>query len=160
MSLSLIAAVGAENELGKKGGLCFQIPGDLQFFKKVTMGHPVFMGLTTWYSLPKKLPGRKHFVACFEPTELPEDIEMVLDIFKFAEEWQKKDEELFVIGGASIYKAMLPFCDTLYLTEVHATDPEAEVFFPTFDKDSYTREVMGEGSDNNIFYTHVVYKKK
>lgn len=55
MSLSIIAAVGAKRELGKKGGLCFNIPNDMKFFRKTTMGHPVFMGLSTWYSLPGRL---------------------------------------------------------------------------------------------------------
>ena len=69
MSLSIIAAVGKNRELGKKGGLCFKIPGDLKFFKETTMGYPVLMGLTTWHSLPGKLPGRKHYVLSFDENE-------------------------------------------------------------------------------------------
>lgn len=160
MSLSLIAAVGENRELGKRGGLCFRIPGDLRFFKRVTLGHPVFMGLVTWRSLPKKLPGREHYIAVFEEEDLPEDLHQVTDIFRFAEEWKEKDEELFVIGGASIYRAMLPYCDKLYLTEVHAGDPEADVFFPEFDKSEYTAEKLGDGADSDITYTHILYTKK
>ena len=161
MSLSLIAAVGKNRELGKKGGLCFRIPGDLKFFKKTTMGFPVFMGLTTYYSLPKKLPGRKHYVAVFRPEEgLPEDVSQVEDIFAFAEEWKKKDEEIFVIGGASIYKQMLPYCDMLYLTEVDAEDSEADVFFPKFNKRKYSRKTLGKGEDGGVAYRWVLYTKK
>ncbi|MBQ9910820.1 MAG: dihydrofolate reductase [Lachnospiraceae bacterium] len=161
MSLSLIAAVGKNRELGKKGGLCFRIPGDLKFFKKTTMGFPVFMGLTTYYSLPKKLPGRKHYVAVFRPEEgLPEDVSQVEDIFAFAEEWKKKDEEIFVIGGASIYKQMLPYCDRLYLTEVDAEDSEADVFFPKFNKRKYSRKTLGKGEDGGVAYRWVLYTKK
>ena len=161
MSLSLIAAVGKNRELGKKGGLCFRLPNDLKFFKKTTMGYPVFMGLTTWYSLPKKLPGRQHYVAVFEPEPgLPEDIVQVEDIFRFAEEWQEKDEEIFVIGGASIYAQMLPYCSKLYLTEVEADDPEAEVFFPKFNKRKYSRKTLGKGEDGGIAYKWVLYTKK
>ena len=159
MSLSLIAAVGENRELGKEGGLCFRIPGDLRFFKKTTVGHPVFMGLTTWYSLPKKLPGREHYVAVFEETDLPEDIHEVLDIHAFGREWAEKEEELFVIGGASIYRQMLPYCTKLYLTEVHAGDPEADVFFPEFDRDSYRKTWLASGEDGGITYDHVLYER-
>ncbi len=161
MSLSLIAAIGKNRELGKKGGLCFRLPGDLRFFKKTTMGFPVFMGLTTWYSLPRKLPGRKHYVAVFKPEPgLDPDIEQVEDIFAFAEEWQKREEEIFVIGGASIYRQMLPYCDRLYLTEVEAEDPDADVFFPRFNKRKYSRKTLGKGEDNGIAYRWVLYTKK
>ena len=160
MSLSLIAAVGKNRELGKKGGLCFRIPGDLKFFKKTTLGFPVFMGLTTFYSLPKMLPGRKHYVAVFEHTELPAEVTEVEDIFAFAKEWQEREEEIFVIGGASIYAQMLPYCDKLYLTEVEAEDPEAEVFFPKFNKRNYHRKTLGKNEDNGISYKHVLYMKK
>lgn len=160
MSLSLIAAVGKNRELGKKGGLCFKIPGDLKFFKETTIGHPVFMGLTTWYSLPKRLPGREHYVAVFEKTELPEFIHQITDIHAFAKEWQEKDEEIFVMGGASMYAQMLPYCDKLYLTEVEATDDEADVFFPKFNKRNYSRKTLKKGADGDITYKHVLYTKK
>ena len=76
MSFSIIAAIGKNRELGKKGGLVFNIPGDLKFFKQTTMGFPVVMGRTTFLSLPKLLPGRKHFVLSpdEEPT-FPKDAE-------------------------------------------------------------------------------------
>lgn len=160
MSLSLIAAVGKNRELGKKGGLCFKIPGDLKFFKKTTMGHPVFMGLTTWYSLPKKLSGREHYIAVFEKTDLPEELHQITDLKAFAEEWMGKEEELFVMGGASIYRQMLPYCDKLYLTEVDGEDPEADAFFPAFNKRKYSRKTLAKGADGEITYKHVLYTKK
>lgn len=161
MSLSLIAAVGKNRELGKDGGLYFRIPGDLKFFKKTTLGHPVFMGLTTWYSLPKKLPGRKHYVAVFAHEDgLDPDIEQVEDIFAFAREWQEKEEELFVIGGASIYAQLLPYCDKLYLTEVEGGDKDADVYFPRFNKRKYSRKTLGKGEDGGIRYKWVLYTKK
>ncbi|MBR3036986.1 MAG: dihydrofolate reductase [Lachnospiraceae bacterium] len=161
MSLSLIAAVGKNRELGKDGGLYFRIPGDLKFFKKTTMGYPVFMGLTTFYSLPKKLPGRKHYVAVFEhEAGLDEDITQVEDIFAFAKEWQQKEEEIFVIGGASIYAQMLPYCDKLYLTEVEGGENDADVYFPKFNKRKYSRKTLGKGEDNGVSYKWVLYTKK
>ena len=150
MSFSLIAAVGENNELGKKGGLVFKIPGDLKFFKATTIGHPVFMGLNTWRSLPGKLPGRDHYVLTYNPKDVPEGITPVTDLKAFIKEHQDSDEEMFVIGGGMVYKQMLPYCQKLYLTEVHASDSEADTFFPDFDKSKYTREILANGEDNGI----------
>ncbi len=159
--ISIIAAVGKNRELGKKGGLCFKIPGDLKFFKNTTMGFPVFMGLNTWKSLPGKLPGRKHYVLSFKKDEdLPEDVELVNDLESFLSKWQKSEDKLFVIGGASVYKQALPYCNEMYLTEVDGEDKDADVFFPEFDKTAWDKKVVGEGADDGLKYTHVLYIRK
>ena len=161
MSFSIIAAVGQKRELGKQGGLCFDIPGDLRFFKEVTMGHPVFMGLNTWRSLPGKLPGREHYVLTLKETDVAGDpVHAITDLDEFVKKWQGAEEEMFVIGGGMVYKQMLPYAEKLYLTEVDATDPEAEVFFPEFDKSEWTREVIKKGADDDLTYSHVLYTKK
>lgn len=160
MSFSLIAAIGQNNELGKKGGLVFKIPGDLKFFKKVTTGHPVFMGLNTWRSLPGKLPNREHFVLTPDVAEIANDnVNPVTNLDDFIATYQDSDEEIFVIGGGMVYKQMLPYCDKLYLTEVHASDSDADTFFPEFNHSFYKREVLAHGEDNNISYDHVLYTK-
>src|SRR5574344_1446898 len=159
MSFSLIAAVGKNRELGKKGGLCFRIPGDLKFFKETTMGHPVFMGKTTFYSLPKMLPGREHYVLSLEKIENPA-VHQVSNLDKFVDEHKNDDVEYFVIGGGSVYKQMLPYCQKLYLTEVNATDAEADTFFPEFDKNSYNREYLYSNHDGQLSYDHILYTKK
>ena len=74
MSYSIIAAIGRKNELGKQGGLCFNIPGDLKYFKKVTNGHTVVMGSNTFFSLPKMLPNRKHIVLSGHGGEFPDGV--------------------------------------------------------------------------------------
>ncbi len=160
MSFSLIAAIGKNNELGKRGGLCFNIPGDLKFFKETTMGYPIFMGFNTWKSLPKKLPGREHFVLTYEPKDLPEDINAVTDFKKFVEENLNSKQKIFVIGGGSVYQQMLPFCDELFLTEVQASDSEADTFFPVLDKSEWDRKIIGKGQDNGLDYVHVLYTRK
>ena len=158
MSFSLIAAVGQNNELGKKGGLVFKIPGDLKFFKETTIGHPVFMGLNTWRSLPGKLPKREHFVLTPDAKEVPEDLNAVTDLDAFIAEHKDEAEEYFVIGGGMVYKQMLPHCKKLYLTEVAANDDEADTFFPEFDKDLYKKTVLKHGQDGDIQYDHVLYE--
>jgi dihydrofolate reductase len=160
MSFSLIAAIGQNNELGKKGGLVFKIPGDLKFFKKVTTGDPVFMGLNTWRSLPGKLPNREHFVLTPDVAEIANDgVNPVTNLDDFIATYQDSDEEVFVIGGGMVYKQMLPYCNKLYLTEVHASDSDADTFFPEFNHSLYKREVLAHGEDNNISYDHVLYTK-
>ena len=160
MSFSLIAAVGQNNELGKKGGLVFKIPGDLKFFKETTLGHPVFMGLNTWRSLPGKLPKREHYVLTMDTKDVPEDLHAVTNLDAFIAEHKDEAEEYFVIGGGMVYKQMLPHCSKLYLTEVNASDDEADTFFPEFDKSKYVETVLGHGEDDGITYDHVLYERK
>lgn len=160
MSFSIIAAVGRKGELGKKGGLCFQIPGDLRFFKETTMGKPIFMGLNTWKSLPGKLPGREHFVLAYSADEVEGDVNVVTDLDDFIREWKDSEKEMFVIGGGMVYKEMLPVSDKLYLTEVDAEDAEAEVFFPEFDKSKWQKEIIKKGADDDLTYLHALYTRK
>ena len=160
MSFSLIAAIGQNNELGKSNRLVFNIPGDLKFFKNTTMGHPVLMGMNTWRSLPHKLPGREHYIITSHPENLPGDLHPVSDLDQFVDDYKKSETEFFIIGGGSIYHQLLPHCDKLYLTEVHASDDGADTFFPVFDKSEYNRTVLGHGEDNGITYDHVLYERK
>ena len=156
----LIAATGKNRELGSKGGLVWHLPGDLQYFKKVTMGYPVFMGYNTFKSLPKMLPGRKHYVLSFERGDLPEEVEVVTDLNEFVDAHKDSSEVIFVIGGASVYAQMLPHCKKLFLTEIDTTSDAADVFFPDFNKSLYERKVVGKGADNGINYEFVEYTKK
>ncbi|MBR2659606.1 dihydrofolate reductase [Candidatus Saccharibacteria bacterium] len=192
MSFSLIAAVGKNRELGRDGGLVFRLPSDLRFFKEVTMGHPILMGRKTFESLPKMLPGRKHYVvtrnakrlsiplrAPVAPpavagvlpilaarrrkdpaTGMEQPLCIVDDLDAFVREHAEGEEEVFVIGGASIYEKMLPYCDKLYLTEVDAADETADVFFPEVDFAKYTRKVLKKGKENGLDFAHVLYTKK
>lgn len=160
MSLAMIAAVGKNRELGKKGGLVFHIPGDLRFFKETTMGHPVFMGLNTWNSLPKKLPGREHYVLAPSEDDVPSEVNAVTDLNQFIKDWQEKPEKIFVIGGGSVYAQTIDFCDEIYLTEVDGEDKEADVFFPDFDKTKFTKKIIKKGQDNDLTYSHVLYTRK
>lgn len=169
MSFSIIAAVGKNRELGKKGGLVFNIPGDLKFFKQTTMGYPVVMGRTTFLSLPRLLPGRKHYVLSpdEEPT-FPEEVTVLHDLNQFIKDHQNDSQEFFIIGGGSIYQQFLPHCDKIYLTEVDGEDAEADVYFPDFDKTKYTVEKLGQNSDiikdkegvHDLNYIHNLYQKR
>jgi dihydrofolate reductase len=160
MSFAIIAAVGRKGELGRGGDLIWHLPGDLKYFKTTTLGHAVLMGLATWNSLPGKLPGRKHFVLAFETDSVKGDVEVVTNLYKFVSVNVSKREKIFVIGGGSVYKQMLPHADELYLTEIDAEADDADTYFPEFDAGEWQREVVGEGADNGIAYQFVHYKRK
>ena len=149
---SIIAAVGKNREIGKRGGLIWRLPGDLKYFKEKTMGKTVLMGRKTYESIPggKGLAGRKNVVL----SRKNGDAEAII------RELACSNEEIFVIGGGSIYEKMLPFCQRLYLTEIDASDAGADTFFPEFDKTKYNRMVVGEGEDDGIKYTFCQYDKK
>lgn len=161
MSFSIIAAIGKNRELGRDGQLIWRLPEDLKYFKKTTMGHPVLIGHKTFDSLPGLLPGRKHYVVT-RKSDLALDpaVEIINDLPAFVAKRATGDEEIFVIGGGMIYWEMLKHCDKLYLTEVDAADPEADTFFPEFDKNQFDRDVIGSGNENGLKYDFVIYKRK
>lgn len=162
MGFSIIAAIGKNRELGKNGKLIWRLPEDLAFFKKTTMGHPVFMGHKTYESLPKMLPGRKHYVLTRKPAadfEKNDNLEIVNGLSDFIDVHKDDEDEIFVIGGGMVYFEMMKYADTLYLTEIDAVDDSADTFFPEFDKSKYHREVLGKGQENGINYTFVRYSK-
>lgn len=158
--IKIIAAIGKNNELGRNNDLIWHLPGDLKFFKKHTSGKTVAMGRNTFNSLPKKLPDRVHMVLSDidEFNKDTKDVQIVHNGYDFARLCLLKAEkdDLFVIGGASIYKMFIGFADEIYLTEIDA-EADADVYFPDFDKSQFSREVLGEGEDNGIKYTHVRY---
>ncbi len=161
MSYSIIAAVGKKNELGKNGGLCFNIPGDLKYFKNITKGHTILMGANTFFSLPKILPGRKHLVLSGHGGDFPEGVIVYKSIEELFKDYPlDSKEEIFVIGGGRVYASFLEYADKLYLTEVDAEDPDADTFFANFNKKLYKKTINGEGKDGDLSYKFIIYTKK
>ena len=158
MKFKIIAAVGQNNELGKNNDLIWNLPGDLKFFKEVTTGHTVLMGKNTFYSLPKVLPNRKNIVITDEYID-NDEIEQYNSLEEFYNKYQDSDDDVFIIGGGMMYAQFIDKAEELYLTEIDATDDEAETYFPTFDKTQYQKEIIRSNEDNGIKYHHVVYKK-
>jgi dihydrofolate reductase len=156
---TMIAAIGRKGELGKGGGLVWRLSGDLKFFKEKTWGRKILMGRRTFESLPKRLPNREHFVLSSEDFAA-EGVEVVRDLEDFVKANEDTEEEIFVIGGGSVYAQMLPYAKKMYLTEVDAEDAAADVRFVDFDKSEWTRTVLGEGEDYGVTYHHVLYERK
>lgn len=163
--IKIIAAIGKNFELGKNGTLIWHLPNDLNFFKQQTSGSIVFMGCTTFNSLPKKLPKRHHIVLAYKTDSFNKDISDV-DIINSPTHAIKmcKDigtnEDIYIIGGASIYKMFIDVADEIILTEIDAKDDKADVYFPRFDKTKYFKKDLGENSEGDIKYKHVLYIKK
>ena len=155
---SIIASVGKKREIGKNGGLVFHLSEDMRYFKDTTMGHPVVMGRKTWESLPGKLPGRRNIVVTHRELSGPDEI--VTDLDDFIATNLDTSEEIFVIGGESIYRAFLPYAEKLYLTEVDATAPGADTFFPKFDASLFQKEIVKTGEENGVKFAMVKYTKK
>lgn len=130
MKVSIIVAIGKNNEIGKDNDLLWHLSADLKRFKAITTGHAIIMGRKTFQSLPKgALPNRTNVVltrnAAFHP-----DNTLVFSSLDAALIHLRDEEEVFIIGGADLYRQALPIADALYLTKVHATFDDADVFFP------------------------------
>lgn len=128
------------------------------------MNSPIFMGCTTFNSLPKKLPGRQHIVLAYATDVFNKDISDVKVVYSLEEAMKacseiSKTQDLYIIGGASIYKMFIDFANEIILTEIDAEDDDADVYFPEFDKTKYLRKELGENSDGDINYKHVIYTK-
>ncbi|MDR2804824.1 MAG: dihydrofolate reductase [Dysgonamonadaceae bacterium] len=133
MKISIIAAIGKNNEIGKGNELLCHLPADLKHFKEITSGHTVIMGRKTFDSLPNgPLPRRTNVVISRNP-ELEIAGAIVCPSFDVALLKAMDEEEVFVIGGAQVYRQALPAADKLYLTKIHAAFPEADRFFPAID---------------------------
>lgn len=160
MRISIIAAIGENNELGKNNDLIWHLPNDLKFFKNVTTGKTVLMGRNTFWSLPKVLPNRTNIVITDIDEEYPSEVVIYNSLEAFLEDYKYRDEEVFIIGGASIYRQFIESADKLYLTEISESCNDADVYFPSFDRKNYNQEVLGENTDNGISYKHVLYKRR
>lgn len=154
---SIIAAVGKNRELGKKGDLIFHLKDDMKFFRETTSGHKIVMGRKTWESLPGKLPNRTNIVISSRDFEGPDEI--VHDVDKFIADNKDTDEEIFVIGGGKIYAEFLPFASFIYLTEVDAEDKEADTYFPEFDKSKFGRKIIKKGSQDDLTFAICLYQR-
>ncbi len=130
--ISLIVAFDQQMGIGLEGGLPWHLPNDLKRFKRLTLGNTVLMGRKTWDSLKKPLPGRKNLVVSRSTALIvPPEVGIVTDLVDYLERFQMQNpqSELFVIGGAEIYRACLPIAHRIYLTRLHGSF-RADTFFP------------------------------
>lgn len=153
--ISIIAAIGKNNELGKDNDLIWHIKGDLAHFKELTMHKKIVMGASTYKSLPKKLEGREYIILSKSLSGIP-DAQIYQNFDDLLAYLNTIDEEVMIIGGASIYKLFLPYAEVLYLTEIEE-ESNADVYFPEFDKKDFTKTLSEEHVDDDIKYKFVTY---
>lgn len=129
-TLSMIVAMGRDGAIGRNKDLIWHLPGDLPRFKALTTGHTVIMGRNTWESLRRHpLPGRRNIVITSNPDYAAPGAELASSPLK-ALEMCAADDVPFVMGGATVYRALLPYVSNLYLTFVDADTPDADTFLP------------------------------
>ncbi|MDX2195508.1 MAG: dihydrofolate reductase [Cytophagales bacterium] len=151
MNISIIVAVGQNNEIGYTNKLLWRLRADLQRFKNLTYGHCVLMGKNTYESISKPLPGRTNIVVSSTLTPAHEQVHIfqtIDDALKYA--LSVGERELFVIGGAQIYKYFLPLCHKIYLTKVQYSG-KADTYFPVLNMNEWQiihSEIHKKDTDN------------
>ena len=159
--MELIVAVYDDWGIGRDGTQPIALSADRTFFRETTRGSLVIAGRRTIDDFPgkKPLPGRINVALTRQNMEIPgftvcHSPAQVLEL-------AKNYERAFVIGGGSVYRQMLPYCDRAYVTRVHTT-PESDTFFPNLDEDPqwYLAETLQSGEESGIFYEMLLYKRK
>ena len=159
--MELIVAVYDDWGIGRDGTQPIALSVDRKFFRETTRGCMVIAGRRTIADFPgqKPLPGRVNVALTRSGKEIPGFT--VCASAEEAVELAKTAQRAMVIGGGSIYKQLLPYCDTAYITKVHVT-PESDTFFPNLDEmdEWYVAESLMQGEENGIGYEMLLYKRK
>lgn len=159
--ITLIAAAAENNALGKDNDLLWHLPEDFKRFKQITSGHYIIMGRKTFESFPKPLPNRTHIIITRQKEYLADGC-LVVHSLEEALEISPQNEEVFIIGGAQIYKQALPFADKIDLTRVHI-ELDADAFFPEFNTSEWNlvfSEKHFKDEKHQFDYTFETYIKK
>ncbi|MBR3978923.1 MAG: dihydrofolate reductase [Oscillospiraceae bacterium] len=159
--MELIVAVYDDWGIGKDGTQPIALTADRKFFRETTRGAMVIVGRRTIADFPgqKPLPGRVNVALTRTEQEIPGFT--VCTSPEQAAELAKTAQRAMVIGGGSVYRQMLPLCDTAYVTKVHCT-PESDTFFPDLDADSQWElaEILQKGEENGTEYEMCLYRRK
>lgn len=159
--MELIVAVYDDWGIGRDGTQPVALSADRKFFRETTRGATVIAGRRTIQDFPgqKPLPGRVNLVLTGSARDIPgftvcANVEQALALAGQA-------DRAMVIGGGSVYRQLLPYCDTAYITKVH-TAPESDTFFPNLDKDPqwFLAQTLQSGEENGIAYEMLLYRRK
>lgn len=160
--LSAIAAAAENRVIGKDNKMPWHLPADLKHFKTLTTGHPVLMGRRTFASLGKPLPNRTNIIMTRDANYSAPDCIIVNSVETAVSIANELDmDEIFVIGGAEVYRQLLPQIQRIYLTEIHQQFA-GDAFFPELNKDEWhevSREKHTADENNAYDYSFVVYER-
>ncbi len=159
--ISIVVAISENNAIGKDNQLLWHLPADLKHFKNITTGHTIIMGRKTYDSIGKPLPNRRNIIITRQKDLNLEGVEVVNSLEE-ALSLSKDEEEVFIIGGAEIYKQSVAVSHRIYLTRVHQ-EFEADAFFPELDDESW-KEVEKEDhlpdEKNKFAYTFSTLERR
>ncbi|MDQ0272010.1 dihydrofolate reductase [Cytobacillus purgationiresistens] len=160
--ISLMWAMDENRVIGINNELPWHLPEDLKFFKRTTMGHPIAMGRKTWESIGRPLPGRENIVITRNKDFSPEGATVLNSLDELIDYSNKLDQDVFVIGGAEIFKSVLPFSDHLYMTMIHHQFA-GDTYFPELDLSDWKNLSTEKGlkDDKNPYdYEFKIYQRK
>lgn len=165
--ITIIAAVGENNSLGKDNDLVWHLPNDFKRFKELTSGNYILMGRKTFESFPKPLPNRKHLIITRQKDYVVPDncyvfdsIDKAIEFASIPELGLSKINDIWIIGGGEIYKQSIDIVDKIELTRVHSS-PDADTFFPEIGDEWFlTTKVSNSKDDKHEFdFTYLTYKR-
>ncbi len=158
--ISLIAAMDTNNVIGYNNDMPWSLPNDLKHFKEVTSHSTIIMGRKTYESIGRPLPNRRNIILSRSGFQTDDDVEVISSIDNIKE--LAKEEEVFVIGGGTIYEQVIPYADRLYITRIDA-DLKGDTYFPQFNESEW--KVIDEkdgiqNEDNKYNHKFYTYSRK
>jgi dihydrofolate reductase len=160
MTVSIVVAISENNAIGKDNKLLWYLPRDLKHFKEITSGHTVIMGRKTYDSVGKPLPNRRNIIITRQQIEIAgcEVVNSIDDALALC----KDEAEVFIVGGAEIYKQALSKTDRMYVTIVHETF-EGDTYFPEIQENIWKekeREDHGPDEKNSLPFSFITYERQ
>ncbi len=156
-----IVACGRDWSMGRNGGLLINLPPDLKRFKEITMGKAVIMGRATLLTLPKSRPlkGRENFILSRDVNYKVEGAAVINSYDEAKAVAEKHGDGIACIGGAEVYKLLLPLCNKVYLTRIDADFNDADKFFPNLDELGWSKGDEEEHEFEGIKFSYITYTK-
>lgn len=160
--ISILVAMDKNRVIGVNNQLPWHLPADLQYFKRITMGNPIIMGRKTFDSIGRVLPGRENVVLTRSENYSPPGCTIIHSVEEIKTlRAERKEEELFVIGGAELFRQVLDFTDRLYITQIEA-EFEGDTFFPEINLDEWnliSKEKGIKDEKNPYEYYFLMYER-
>ena len=158
-AISMIVARSRNHVIGRDNQMPWKISADLQFFKKVTMGHPVIMGRKTWESIGRPLPGRRNIVVSRNP-----DLQLtgaeVVNSLDAALSSLTEFPRVFVIGGEQLFTEAFPKADRLFITEIEIDVDGGDTFFKVPDPEQWKEVERTPASEGDIHFNFLTLERK
>lgn len=156
--ISLIAAMDKNRVIGNDGGIPWHLPSDLQHFKAMTLGKPMIMGRATFDSIGRALPGRRNIVLSRQPGVVCKGCDVYSNLDDALASTDPNDE-VMIIGGATLYKLCLPKASRMYLTLIDTSVP-GDTYFPQWSSDEWEVTSQEPGEENGLSFVYQTLDKK